>query len=75
MYLANKPQDTADCEHFEITTIYGSLCQPLQFHGHNFTEVRTPNKGSFVDMSTKLHTLAVTWRLFSPVREKQIKTA
>ena len=67
--------------HLGITPIYGSFvkspcdCQPLQFHGHNFTVVRTSNQGSFVNVSTKLHTLAVTRRLFGPAGEKQIKTA
>ena len=49
--------------------------QPLHFYGQNFTAVRTSNQGNFVDMSTKLHTLAVTRRLFGPAGEKRIKTA
>ena len=55
--------------HLGITPIYGSFekslydCQPLQFHGHNFTAVRTFNQGSFVDMLTELLTLAVAWRV------------
>jgi hypothetical protein len=63
--------------HLGITPIYGSFvkppcdCQPLQFQGHNFTAVRTSNLGSFVDMVTKLHTLAVTQRLFGPAGENQ----
>ena len=56
--------------HLGITATYGSFvkwpydCQPLQFYGHNFTTVRASNKGSSVDRVTKLHTLAVTQRLF-----------
>ena len=67
--------------HLGITPIYGSFVkspcdsQPLQFHGHNFTVVRTSNQSSFVDRSTKLHTLAVTRRLFGPAGEKRFKTA
>ena len=75
--------DTGDdaTVHLGITPIYGSFVkspcdsQPLQFHGHNFTVVRTSNQSSFVDRSTKLHTLAVTRRLFGPAGEKRFKTA
>ena len=64
-----------------ITPIYGGFekslydCHPLQFHGHNFTAVRTSNQGSLVNMSSKLLTLAVTWRLFGPAGEERSKTA
>ena len=62
--------------HLGTTPIYGRFekslydCQPL-----HFTVVRTSNQGNFVDMLTKLLTLAVTWRLFGPVGGKRIKTA
>ena len=55
--------------HMGTTAIYGSFekqpfdCQPLQFYRYNFSAVRTSNQGSFVDMATKLHTIAVTRRL------------
>ena len=62
-----------------ITIIYDSFekslynCQPLQAHSHNFTAVRTSNQDSFLDMSTKLLTLAVTGMLFGTAREIQFK--
>ena len=45
-----------------------NYCQPLQFHGHNFTVVEPSNQSSFVDILTKLLTLAVIWSVFGPAR-------
>ena len=41
-------------------------CQPLQFHGHNFTVVWTSNQGSFVDktayLGSYMDALEWTWK-------------
>ena len=44
-----------------------NYCQPLQFHGQNFIAVKTSIQGRFVDIFTKLLTLAVTQTFWSSI--------
>ena len=51
------------------------LCALVFFESKMMIQIKTLGYNSFVDMLPKLLTLALTWRLFGLVGEKQTKTA